>query len=404
MSKKNNDFFKEKKAWSEVKDELLGCYFKPYVQKILHTQKPLVYVDCFAGKGRFDDGKPGSPLIALQIIDECRQSTKMSHVSISANFIDLNYAEELRANLSSYKDVKVFSGKYEDLILDILKNKCNCNIFLYIDPYGIKALNCGLFDAFASQGFNTIELLINLNSFGFIREACNALGAKFANNSIFDDLIEYDSSKFETSEKSIRDLNEIAGGTYWQNIIRDCKNNGQIDGYKAEELFAKEFCMRLHQKYKYVLNLPLRIKKGHRPKYRMIHATNHRDGCILMVDNIYNRWQALRDIQNNRQLSFFEEDYNNEIVDTESIEQKMLAHYALYTTFTSLHETLANFFMEYGAICSTATVKRVLKAWEESKRIFIRREPNKSQTGKLSTFMTEGKNKKVYLRWNHGQN
>ena len=75
MSKKNDDFFKEKKPWSEVKDQLLGCYFKPYVQKILHTRKPLEYVDCFAGKGKFDDGKPGSPLIALELIDECLATT-----------------------------------------------------------------------------------------------------------------------------------------------------------------------------------------------------------------------------------------------------------------------------------------------------------------------------------------
>lgn len=39
MAKKNDDFFLEKKAWSVVKDELLGCYFKPYVSKILHTMK-----------------------------------------------------------------------------------------------------------------------------------------------------------------------------------------------------------------------------------------------------------------------------------------------------------------------------------------------------------------------------
>ena len=49
MSKKNDDFFVEKKPWSKVKDELLGCYFKPYVQKILYTYKPLIYIDCFAG-------------------------------------------------------------------------------------------------------------------------------------------------------------------------------------------------------------------------------------------------------------------------------------------------------------------------------------------------------------------
>lgn len=31
MAKKNDDFFLEKKPWSVVKDEILGCYFKPYV-------------------------------------------------------------------------------------------------------------------------------------------------------------------------------------------------------------------------------------------------------------------------------------------------------------------------------------------------------------------------------------
>ncbi|MFC2638325.1 MAG: hypothetical protein ACFN0X_05345 [Mitsuokella sp.] len=67
MAKKNDDFFVEKKPWSKVKDELLGCYLKPYVAKILHTRKPLAYVDCFAGKGKFDDGNPGSPLIALDV-------------------------------------------------------------------------------------------------------------------------------------------------------------------------------------------------------------------------------------------------------------------------------------------------------------------------------------------------
>ena len=61
MAKKNDDFFDEKKEWSKVKDALLGNYFKPYIQKIMYTRKPIVYVDCFAGKGKFADGNPGSP-------------------------------------------------------------------------------------------------------------------------------------------------------------------------------------------------------------------------------------------------------------------------------------------------------------------------------------------------------
>ena len=91
MAKKNDDFFVEKKPWSEVKDQLLGCYLKPYVAKILHTHKPLVYVDCFAGKGKFDDGKQGSPLIALEIMEQGLNSSTMSgRLQIAPAFIDLN--------------------------------------------------------------------------------------------------------------------------------------------------------------------------------------------------------------------------------------------------------------------------------------------------------------------------
>lgn len=77
MAKKNDDFFVEKKSWSKVKDELLGCYLTPYVAKILYTYKPIAYVDCFAGKGKFDDGNPGSPLIALDIFQKSLVKTRM---------------------------------------------------------------------------------------------------------------------------------------------------------------------------------------------------------------------------------------------------------------------------------------------------------------------------------------
>ena len=123
MAKKNDDFFKEKKPWSEVKDELLGCYLKPYLQKILHTKHPIVYVDCFAGKGAFEDGKPGSPLIALKTMQECLEQTKMSKWNIESYFIDLNYAKDLQKNLHEYSRVNIVSGKYEEQIEDILRLK-----------------------------------------------------------------------------------------------------------------------------------------------------------------------------------------------------------------------------------------------------------------------------------------
>lgn len=398
MAKKNDDFFVEKKAWSVVKDELLGCYFKPYVSKILHTYKPLVYVDCFAGKGKFDDGNQGSPLIALDVISQCQANTTATGTSIEATFIDLNYAADLQENLKDYPWVKIVSGKYEDNIRSILKNKSGCNVFLYIDPYGIKALQCTLFDDFAKGRFNSIELLINMNSFGFIREACHAMGTTFDDKEIFDDLVEYEPTKMDASDKSIKELNEIAGGDYWQPIIASYKKH-EINGYDAESQFAEQYCMRLMQSYTYVLNMPLRIKRNQRPKYRLIYATNHRDGCLLMVDNICSRWQALQEIQSGGQLQLWDENYDNQVVDDDDIEKKIIEHFSQCDNWTSLHEALAVFFMKHGPICSTGTVKNILKKLEQEGCLCVLRNPDMTAKGKPTAFMSEEKGKTVSVRW-----
>lgn len=393
-------FFIDKKPWSEVKDQLLGCYFKPYVSKILHTYKPLVYVDCFAGKGKFDDGNPGSPLIALNIVNECLDTTTMVDAQISMTFIDLNYADELKENLKDYPWVTVISGKYEDNIKEILKDKRGSNVFLYIDPYGIKALQCSMFDSFANSNFNSIEMLINMNSFGFIREVCNALETSLSldDPTIFEDLVEYDTTKMTASDKSIQDLNEIAGGDYWRDIIEDYKA-GLIDGYQAEEYFAEQYCQRLMNSFTYVLNMPLRIRRGQRPKYRMIHATNHPEGCLLMVDNICNRWEAWQNVQSGGQMSLFQEDPNNHIINESDIESKAIDHFSQCESWTSLNEAMSIFFMKYGPICKTRVIRDLLKKFEKDGRLLVSRYPKVTDKGRPTKFMEENSKKKVSLRW-----
>ena len=165
MSKKNDDFFKEKKTWSEVKDELLGCYLKPYIQKVLNTRKPIVYVDCFAGKGMFEDGKAGSPIIALGTIKGCLELTQVKENTINPYFIDLNYSEELKRNIAYYKipDENVVGGKYEEEIEKILSKNEGSNLFLYIDPYCIFRQN----STSVPEGRHAIPLQTARRQFGF---------------------------------------------------------------------------------------------------------------------------------------------------------------------------------------------------------------------------------------------
>ena len=61
------NFFEKKREWSKIKDKIVAYYLKPYAAKILQNQKPLKIIDCFAGKGKFDDGEKGSPKIIASL-------------------------------------------------------------------------------------------------------------------------------------------------------------------------------------------------------------------------------------------------------------------------------------------------------------------------------------------------
>lgn len=408
MPKDNSHFFDKKHVWSEVKDELLGCYLVPYFSKILTMQRPLLYIDCFAGIGRFGDGKPGSPIIAMDSLNTCVSSFHGRALPpIYAGFIELNHAEQLEALVKEYpkkfQHYKVIAGKFEDHIIPMLesiyKKYPSSNVFLYVDPYGVKVLNAELF-AKLPELFDTAELLINLNSFGFVREACRVMGVNFREGeAVLSDLCEYDHSNMN----SVEELNAVAGDDYWQQVIRDYQAE-KFDCYEAEKRFSALYKAHLRKSYAYVLDMPIRLKAGQHPKYRMVHATNHPDGCILMADNIAKRTDHLViEIQNHGQMTLFDQTAENEDVSDELLSSKMAKLLETITELTHLNTVLAEFFDRYGVLCGSprlSSCKRgsVLKSMEQSGFIEVVRTPAMTDKGKLSSFWTEGHGYEMFIR------
>lgn len=401
MSKKNDNFFEKKKEWSYVKDELLRCYLGPYIQKIIMTGRPIVYIDGFAGRGMFDDGNPGSPLIAMDtIIERYRMSNATFLPELHCLFIENKYAEQLGWNLRNYADAEVINGNYEDYIAQILNNTSGCNVFLYIDPFGIKPLDFSTFDMIPDVDMHSFEVLLNLNTFGFLRECLRIrkIAVKNYDGVAFEGV--FDDFRLAASlDESVAMLDRVAGGHYWVGIVENYKNNN-ISIYDAEAEFAQEYCKRLKNIFRYVLNMPIKTKAGNLPKYRMIHATNHVDGCLLMVDNMYNRWELMKSIQNNGQTSFLKVDFDNNIIDM-NIVMNLVAYFLKgYNEEVHLNQFLGDFYSVYGPLCKTGDIKSMLKELEEDGIIAIGRVPAyTSKTGKRTKFMDEKKEHKVFLRW-----
>ena len=393
MSKNNSDFFKEKKPWSKTKDQILGSYLAPYFQKILYTGKPSVYIDGFAGKGKFDDGNDGSPLIALKVLEKDTSNASFAS-STNAYFIDLNYSKDLEKNLTPYRksaNLNIISGKFEDNIIPLLTKNAGANVFLYIDPYGIKALDFNLFSKIAKANFYSAELLINFNSFGFLREACRVCKKNPPELNWVDELVEYDKSSADEE-----DLNRIAGGTYWKEIITKYVA-GNFTSDDAEKEIVKQYCSKLQEHYKFVLNMAIRVHEGTQPKYRMVYATNHPDGCVLMADSMYKSYKDMCERSDNGQLCLFEKDVNDDIIpDKDQLKGWLLTEIPIENR--RLNSVLAKYFCDFGINATTAMLKSLLKELEKERKISVTRDPAFSPKMKPSTFWSDEKGKKVIVR------
>ena len=113
------DFFKSKKGWSLLKDKIFDHYLKPYIAKILTTGKPLIIIDCFAGRGKFDDGNVGSPIIIAEHIKSVLDGDNKNK-NISGIFIEKKYINELETNIQGYKQCGVWKGTFEENLGKIL--------------------------------------------------------------------------------------------------------------------------------------------------------------------------------------------------------------------------------------------------------------------------------------------
>lgn len=413
MSKDNKDFFKKKNEWSEIKDRLLGCYLTPYFQKVLLTGKPILYIDCFAGKGRFDDGKDGSPLIALRIREECLKRTIRTNKNgaMKTCFIDRYYGEELGENIASispsYDAPEIIHGKYEDNIIKCLQSKRGHNVFLYVDPYGIKALDMSTFDKIQTIGFNSFEMLINFNSFGFFRDACRAMRVDYHADTALqdlDELVEYEPTVVDATKQSEELLSRIAGGDYWKAIVTDFQN-GIIDGYQAEKRLSNEYKKALRQRYSYVLDMPIRLKPGQRPKYRMIHVCDHEDGCFLMAQNMQKRKDELFiNIQQKGQMSIFDIgtvgvlSAEGDAYSREDISVLVEKHILSMPSSVRITRFMASFVNENGIVCEFKMLHEILEELQATGKIEIQRNPEYTAFGKRSAFWEEKNGHQVTIR------
>lgn len=274
-----DEFFRKKRSWSTVKDEIVGHYIDCYLKTVQHLQRRIIIVDGFCGPGVFGDDTPGSPLILCKSIT---QNAK-GKVGIGCLFADARPAHRaaLERNLASYFKTGVSQPPFSDwseAMTRALEVGAGATLFFYLDPYGIKELDFDIVrQIYERDSRKSTEVLINFNFRTFMRMSGNW---------------SYADSASEVSRKvkagKTETVNKVMGGDYWQAIITD-PSLSKID---REDAVIAAYLERVRRFFPYVYAIPVKERSDEDYKipadelahYHLIFGTRSPRAVVYMND------------------------------------------------------------------------------------------------------------------------
>ena len=146
------DFFAEREDQSEVKARIVSKYFETWGMIIAQT-KPgdprILYIDLFAGPGRYEDGSASTPLMVLE---RAIAQPKLRDVLVAwFNDHDENHTATLQREIDGLPGIetiknkpRVFTGEVDDSAAEYFQSLRLIPTLSFIDPFGYKGLSSPL--------------------------------------------------------------------------------------------------------------------------------------------------------------------------------------------------------------------------------------------------------------------
>lgn len=264
-----NDSAPEKWIYREhtrVKHNILKKYLQPWLI-ILGTNHPrLCYFDGFAGRGEYEDGSPGSPLIAMEIAEELLRKNRVKEVvpifieKDPDNFANLE--KVIKANKSRFPNVRepilkrdefrnVISGVIEKVGLKLAPS------FFFIDPFGFKGVP-----------FSTVKDILSI-----------------PRTEIFFTFMARDINRFLTLGDLEFAFDELFGTYEWRSL-----KDEQVREKSLMELYIQQLRQETVAKYSWAFRVC--ADERIQTTYYLIHGTGNFKGLQIMKDIMYREGAA----------------------------------------------------------------------------------------------------------------
>lgn len=156
----------EMKGQTEIKHQILQAYLKPWLPKISEVSPSVNYIDGFAGRGHYEDGSPGSPIIAMQAAAEKEEAVAEKLNSFNCFFVEKKQdiysdlqleVDEYETKAPEFIETYLEKTRFKDFAEEFIQEReesCRPS-FIFIDPFG-----------FSGLPFSVVDQLLNLREAG----------------------------------------------------------------------------------------------------------------------------------------------------------------------------------------------------------------------------------------------
>jgi three-Cys-motif partner protein len=292
-------FFQRPKSWSLIKYKILDKYLSAYLPKVNQQyHSAAIIADLFAGRGKFEDGTEGSPIIIAKHARTYKQKLGYNNRVVLSELQEED-RKQLICNMQEYINggiVEIIPGDASDVGEYLLKAiPPGTPLFMFLDPFGIKGLSMKLlFQVFHRAKKECTELLINFNHRAIPRLAGIWRNLQSNNQSI--------RKQAETIKKIV---NDSMGGDWWLEILL---SNSILDDAKAKMIQAK-YLEQFRKAFQWICSIPITSGiGGEEVKYYLIFASQSQIAVELMNDYVIaaKREALLSGIKNNNEGTLFE--------------------------------------------------------------------------------------------------
>jgi len=209
-----SSFFDEKQAAAILKHGILGRYVRTFCSKTggRSAGNRVVYLDGYAGQGAYDDGQPGSPILAARTAGSLAQVRNVLGIYIEKN---KETAELLAENLAlTNHNHQILRGELEECLAEaLLLVQEDDPLFAFFDPFGLpismdliaKVMGHSCMREGYRQGPPT-EVLVTLSYPGLRRNAGHLTS------------VSTNAGYVKGRETRLESLDEILGGAWWRSI------------------------------------------------------------------------------------------------------------------------------------------------------------------------------------------